>query len=167
MNKKITISMLFCCSVFLSSCDLIKTKDEYYSVNSNESDKYITMSIDCSQILENMEKLEDGLEKYIPENGIILEETKYPISANETVYDVLTRAVKENEIQLEVQGINDNSFGSVYVEGINYIYEFSCGPESGWIYKVNDEFAQYGCNSFILNDGDKVQWIYTCSLEDY
>lgn len=167
MNRKIIFPMLLCCAIILSSCDFIKTKDEYYSINSNKSDKFITMSIDCSQVLENMDMLEEGLEKYIPENGKILEETRYPISENETVYDVLLRAVKENEIQLEVQGINDNSFDSVYVEGINYIYEFSCGPESGWIYKVNDEFAQYGCNTLILNDGDKVQWIYTCNMEDF
>ncbi len=26
---------------------------------------------------------------------------------------------------------------SVYVEGINNIYEFSCGEQSGWMYEVN------------------------------
>ena len=33
-------------------------------------------------------------------------------------------------------------YNSYYVEGIGNLYEFDCGSESGWMYKVNGWFPQ-------------------------
>ena len=65
---------------------------------------------------------------------------------------------------MEYQGADENNFGSVYIQGINYLYEFSCGPLSGWMYKVNGEFPNRGCSKYELNDGDVIEWVYTCNL---
>ena len=51
------------------------------------------------------------------------------------------------------QGADKNSYGSVYVQGINYLYEFSCGPLSGWMYPVSythlpDKTEYYDGDSF-------------------
>ena len=51
-----------------------------------------------------------------------------------------------------------------YVEGINQLYEFDCGKNSGWMYSVNGEYPNYGASSYNLKDGDKVEWRYTCNL---
>ena len=77
---------------------------------------------------------------------------------------MLYRAVRANRIQFEYQGADQNSLGSVYVEGIHYLYEFSCGPTSGWVYTVNGEFPNYSCSDYVLQDGDVIQWSYTCDL---
>lgn len=42
--------------------------------------------------------------------------------------------------------------------------EFSCGALSGWMYRVNGEFPNYGCSRYRLSDGDKIEWVYTCNL---
>ena len=55
-------------------------------------------------------------------------------------------------------------YGSVYVEGINNLYEFDCGELSGWMYSVNGIYPNYGCSSYILKDGDVICWVYTCDL---
>ena len=65
---------------------------------------------------------------------------------------------------MEYQGADLNSYGSVYVQGINYLYEFSCGPLSGWMYKVNEVFPNYGSSKYELEDGDVISWVYTCDL---
>ncbi len=39
-------------------------------------------------------------------------------------------------------------YNSYYVEGIGNLYEFDCGKESGWMYKVNGRFPNYGCSSY-------------------
>ena len=65
---------------------------------------------------------------------------------------------------MEYQGSDENSYGSVYIRGINYLYEFSCGPLSGWMYKVNGEYPNYGCSKYKLKDGDVIEWVYTCDL---
>ena len=53
---------------------------------------------------------------------------------------------------------------SAYIEGIDNIYEFSCGELSGWMYRVNGEYAQVSCSDYKVKDGDKIQWSYTCDL---
>jgi hypothetical protein len=99
-------------------------------------------------------------EKYVPEDGLILPTVDVYINEGDSVFDVLDRVTKEYKIQLEY----NESPNSIYVEGINYIYEFSCGDLSGWMYAVNGEFAQVGCESYIVHDGDRIQWLYTCDF---
>lgn len=166
--KKFFIVFIVAFVTLFSACS-IKSKEEYYNYSESNisGGDSVTIEITCSSVLDNMNKLDSGLEDYIPDDGIILEKTEYQIKENDTVYSVLSRAVRENQIQIEVQGSDENALSTVYVEGINYLYEFSCGSESGWIYKVNDEYAEKGCDSFNLKDGDEIQWIYICSQEDF
>lgn len=53
-------------------------------------------------------------------------------------------------------------YGSYYVEGINHLYEFDCGKESGWTYKVNGWYPNYGSSEYSLKNGDSIVWYYTC-----
>ncbi len=146
--------------ILLTGCAKIQSKDEYYnSTEQVESEKSVLMSVNCSEILKNMDSLDSGLEKYIPEYGLIVEDKAYPIKDGETVYDLLIRVTKENRIQTESKGI----FGNREIEGINYIYNSSCGKGSHWIYKVNGEIQQPVCSDYKLKDGDIVQWIYVCN----
>ena len=36
------------------------------------------------------------------------------------------------------------------------------GNESGWMYKVNGWFPNYGCSRYALQQGDEICWMYTC-----
>ncbi len=129
--------------------------------------RYVTITIRVDSILKNWDLLDNSLqsEKYVPKNGAILKTTKYELlSDKETVWDVLQRATKEHKIQIEYQGANENIYNSVYVEGINHLYEFSAGPLSGWMYKVNGVYPNYGCSQYKLADGDVIEWQYTVDL---
>lgn len=53
-------------------------------------------------------------------------------------------------------------YNSAYIEGIGNLYEFDCGENSGWMYKVNDWFPNYGMSRYVLKNGDTVSLIYTC-----
>ena len=53
---------------------------------------------------------------------------------------------------------------SYYVEGINNIYEFSCGEQSGWMYEVNGVYPGKSCSKYDVEDGDIIKWNYTCKL---
>ncbi len=155
--------------VFVFTGTKIQSVDDYYLTHIDditEDSETVFLSIECGTILDNWENLDPALryEKYVPSDGIILEETEYVLRPNDTVYDLLDRAVRYNKIQMEYQGANENSFGSVYIKGINYLYEFSCGPLSGWMYRVNGKFPNYGCSKYELKDGDVVEWVYTCDL---
>lgn len=141
--------------------------EEYYSTHPDyipKDSKKVTVSIECKTLLDNMKNLENGLEKYVPKDGIILKKTEFALNDNDTVFDVLQRVTKYKKIQMEYQGADLNQYGSVYIEGINHLYEFSCGELSGWVYSVNNTFPSRGCSSYTLKDGDSIAWQYTCDL---
>lgn len=119
-----------------------------------------TIEIRCDTILNNMDKLTSGKEGYVPSDGTILRKTTVGFNEGETVFDVLQRACNSKGIQMEASW--SPAYGSSYIEGINHLYEFDCGPQSGWMYKVNGWFPNYGCSSYKLKDGDSIVWLYSC-----
>lgn len=120
-----------------------------------------TIEIRCDTILDNMGNLTQGKEGYVPSNGKILSTVKVSFEEGETVFDVLKRVCSMAGIQLEYSWTP--MYNSYYIEGINNLYEFDCGAESGWMYKVNGWFPNYGCSSYTLKDGDVIVWCYTCN----
>ena len=119
-----------------------------------------TIEIRCDTILNNMGDLKKGLDEFVPSDGTILPTTTVTFTQGESVFDVLKRICDEYGIQIEYTWTT--KYGSTYIEGINYLYEFSCGQQSGWMYKVNGWFPNYGCSKYILDDGDEIVWCYTC-----
>ena len=147
----------------------IQSVDEYYLTHMEditEDSETVTISIRCDTILDNWNQLDKQLrsEKYVPSDGVILKESTYVLRPGDTVYDILNRACRYNKIQMEYQGADYNSYGSVYIRGIHYLYEFSCGPLSGWQFQVNGKFPGVGCSNYKLEDKDRIEWIYTCDL---
>lgn len=153
--------------IFVFSGTKIQTVDEYYLTHIDdirEDSETIYLTIRCDTILDNWNDLDPALkyEKYVPSDGVILMRTEYVLRKGDTVYDVLDRAIRHNQIQMEC--IYSQNYGSIYVQGINHLYEFSCGELSGWMYMVNGEFSNYGCSKYELKDGDEIVWCYTCDL---
>lgn len=120
-----------------------------------------TIAIYCDTILDNMENLDAGKDSYVPSSGVILGTTTVTFTEGETVFDVLKRVCNQNGIQLEYS--YTPMYESYYVEGINNLYEFDCGNESGWMYKVNGWFPNYGCSEYELSEDDVIVWCYTCN----
>ena len=119
-----------------------------------------TIEIRCDTILNNMQDLKPGLDVYVPDSGTILPTTTITFTEGETVFDVLKRICDARGIQIEYS--YTPMYGSYYVEGINNLREFDCGQQSGWMYKVNGWFPNYGCSEYILDAGDEIVWCYTC-----
>lgn len=121
-----------------------------------------TISISCSTILDNMDKLDSAKKSFVPSSGWILKKTTVTFEEGESVHDVLKRVCKNKGIHMESS--YTPIYDSAYIEGINQIYEFDCGSESGWMYKVNGWFPNYGCSQYKVSDGDNIAWVYTCDL---
>ena len=121
-----------------------------------------TFSIECSTILNNLDDLDPDKRELVPSNGVILAPTKVTFYEGESVFDVLQRVCKENNIHLESSWTP--VYNSAYIEGINNLYEFDCGELSGWMFRVNGWYPNYGCSRYQLVDGEVVEWRYTCDL---
>lgn len=119
-----------------------------------------TILVECSTIFDNINKLDKSIKEFVPESGIILDKKEVDILDGDSVYDVLNRELKKENILMEASFTGK----SAYVEGIDNIYEFSCGKQSGWMYCVNGEYPGTSCSSYKLKDGDVVEWHYTCDL---
>jgi hypothetical protein len=121
-----------------------------------------TLTVRCDTILENIGHLNSAKLELLPPDGQILAETAVAFAAGENVFDMLKRTLREQGIHLEF--VETPLFASAYVEGIGNLYELDCGPLSGWMFRVNGEFATQGCSLCPLKAGDKVEWLYTCDL---
>ena len=110
--------------------------------------------------MENLEN--EAVKPYIPADGVILAATEVKYTPGETVFDVLLRVTRDNGVQMEFR--EDALYSGAYIGGINYLYEFDGGPLSGWMYKVNEQFPNYGCGRYEVADGDVIVWLYTCDL---
>lgn len=121
-----------------------------------------TLSIRCDEILKNMDLLNKNKVSLVPKNGIIYQEKTIVFSKGESVFDVLLRETKKSRIHMEFESVP--LYNSNYIEGINNLYEFDCGEGSGWMYKINGWFPNYGASRYQLKDGDKIEWHYTLDL---
>ena len=103
--------------------------------------------ISCKTVLSNKSALQSNYQ--VPAGGKIYEK-KMEFEEGDTVMDVLKRT-----------GV-DIDISKGYVAGIDGLYEFDCGKNSGWMYRVNGKFPNYMAGKCKLHDGDKVEWLYTC-----
>ena len=121
-----------------------------------------TVSIDCSTILDNMDKLKRGKEGLIPSDGILLAKTEVQYEEGDTVFTMLKRELKSRKMHYDFEG----SGSAAYLTGLCNIYEFDCGKLSGWEFAVNGSFPSVGMGVYKLSPGDSVALIYTCDLGD-
>ena len=98
----------------------------------------------------------------VPEDGWILKPVSVEAQEGESAFSLLQRVCRDNKIHMEFS--MTPIYNSAYIEGIANLYEFDVGNESGWMFRVNDWFPNYGCSRYVLKDGDTVEWVYTCDL---
>ena len=139
--------------------------EEAYETQENPQQENInscTFSITCKEILENTDKLDSSKSFDIPSDGIILSPAEIEFEDGASVFDILSKAVRENSIHMEFSKTPGTN--SVYIEGIANIYEFDCGSLSGWMYTVNGDVPMVSASDYIITDGDIVEFIYVCSF---
>lgn len=128
----------------------------------NPQTYHCTMEIYCTTLLNEENIDNEAIIPYIPEDGVLLAQTTIEFTEGENAFDVLIKACRANDIHYDFR--EDSMYSGAYIEGIGYLYEFDGGPLSGWMYKVNGQFPNYGCKRYIVQDGDAIVWMYTCDL---
>ena len=121
-----------------------------------------SLEVRCDNLLQNLAKMAPGKAELVPENGILLETREVEFTPGQSVFDVFRKVLREEKIHFEY--VDASAYDSVYIEGIGNIYEFDCGPQSGWMYSVNNVYPGLGCSAYTLADGDVIVFRYTCDL---
>ena len=121
-----------------------------------------TFSIRCDTILDNLDQLDPAKGELVPADGVLLAETQVPLEEGDTPFSLLQELTRANGIHLEFSFTPGT--GSAYVEGISNLYQFDCGPLSGWLFLVNGASPSVSCSDYVLSDGDVVEWAFTCDM---
>lgn len=134
------------------------------SITADGTETYTcTLSVRCDTILNNIDRLDPEKTALVPADGVIFAASNVISYAGESVFNVLQREMKQAGIHMDFK--NMPVYNSAYIRGIGNLYEFDCGELSGWLYKVNgDWLPNYGCSRYVLQNGDVVEWVYTCDL---
>ena len=121
-----------------------------------------TLEIRCDTLLENLDRLSPGKAALVPGDGILLAKTTVTFAPGETVFDVLSRVLREKQLHFEY--VDARAYGSAYIEGIGNLYEFDCGDQSGWLFFVNGISPGLGCTAYAVENGDEILFAYTCDM---
>ena len=121
--------------------------------------KTVTIAISCKTAINNGLNKKPGV-SHLPSNGIILQNMKVEFSEGDTVFDILVKVTRKKGIHMEYRGSGSNT----YIEGINNLYEFDGGSNSGWMYSVNGVYPNYGVGAYKVKSSDVIKFNYTCNL---
>jgi len=114
----------------------------------------VQLRIDCAAVASDADPA-----LQLPADGILFFSDSTPFFAGESVFDLVRRTCMDNRIAFEFTGTTGK-----YIEGIANLYEMDYGPLSGWMFFVNGENRQIACDGYPLQDGDCVEWYYTCDM---
>lgn len=123
---------------------------------------YVTLSVRADTILNNMHLLSEYKHELVPANGVIFPATQVRVEEGESVFEVLQREMRR--VGIHMSSRFTPALNSAYVEGIQNLFEFDVGPLSGWMYRVNGVFPNFGSSQYILSAGDVIEWVYTVDL---
>ena len=98
----------------------------------------------------------------LPKDGVIYETKEVKFTEGESCFDILERELKNAGILIESSITPATK--SVYIEGINNLYEFDCGKQSGWMYTVNGDVPNVSCSEYKIKENDEIKFQYTCNL---
>lgn len=116
-----------------------------------------SLSINCAAVLADLADFDPNKIELLPEDGMLLAVTEVKFSQGETALELIKRECQARGIHFEVSADG-------YIKGIGNIYEFDCGDVSGWLYKVNGEFAVQGASDYQVQPGDALEWFYSCDF---
>lgn len=137
---------------------VVETIAEPETTEEEVEENAVSLTVDCTDVLANMDSLKAEKHGIIPQKGIIYANSKVEIQEGDSVFDVLKRALTSSGVHLEFS--LTPVYNSAYIEGIGNLYEFDCGERSGWKYSVNGEFPRVGCSDFKVNLSDKIVFFY-------
>lgn len=93
--------------------------------------------------------------------GMLVPATQLPYERNvtKTVFDVTMELCESRGIAVVYSGSVKRN--NIYIEGIGEFHCDALGGSRGWVYYVNGAFPSIPVSSYVLKDGDIIEWQYT------
>lgn len=133
-----------------------KAKETTTAKTTSSSTVTCYVTIEYTAILDNMDKLKEGHEKYVNQSGYALSKEKVTVKNGSSAYQAVKTACDNNGIKVSTTG----SGKKVYISGFGNIDEKDCGSASGWTYYVNGYFPPKSCGAYTVSNGDEIRFLY-------
>ena len=160
MKRIVNCSILVLIFALLCSCG--KTDKVDVADTNGDGKLTCTLEVRCDTLLKNLDQMTTEKAALVPEDGTLLAVTEVEFTGGNSVFDVFRQVLRNEKLHFEY--VDASAYDSVYIEGIGNLYEYDCGPQSGWMYSVNGVYPGLGCSAYTLADGDVVVFSYTCDL---
>ena len=167
--KRLCAMLLLICIVF---CACGRTAETLTTTAISPGAETCTLSIACTTLCGNS-ALPAEKAPFVPQDGYILRNVTMEILDGDTVFDILRRACAENTCDADCRFCRGGialetsytpGYSTYYVQGIHQLYEKDCGARSGWMFRVNGTFPNVGAGTYSVQNGDCIEWLYTCSM---
>ncbi|WP_206460082.1 S-layer homology domain-containing protein [Anaerovorax sp. IOR16] len=93
------------------------------------------------------------------DSGTWISKTPVTVKSDATVYHVFTKVLDDKGFTYE--GASRGYVSSITNKSGTTLEEFSKGPNSGWLYKVNEELPLISLTKYDLSEGDSIVYYYT------
>ncbi|AVR00055.1 hypothetical protein OBCHQ24_13890 [Oceanobacillus iheyensis] len=120
--------------------DKSKEKKQDPPKKPEEPSSYVTFSVDARDI-----------------KGQIVPQTRVERKEGDTILDITRRVLKQKGIQFSVTGSNSTA----YVQGIDNLYEFDEGQNSGWMIRLDGALIKQSAGATPVQYGQVIYWFYT------
>ena len=160
MKRIVTVIVFVLLLGMLAGCG--RTRSAQVADVNGDGKLTCTLEVRCDTLLGKLDQMTKEKAALVPENGSLLDTVEVDFAGGESVFDVFRKVLREEKIHFEY--VDASAYDSVYIEGIGNIYEFDCGPQSGWMFSVNGIYPGLGCSAYTLADGDVIVFNYTCDL---
>lgn len=156
--KRLSFIILSCSLLLITGCQSSSQKE-------NKSNDHVTVSIHVKPIFDHEEELKDNKKEYVPDDGMVLTSEMVNFEEGDTIMNVLKKAAKQQNVVIDFEAGAQSSTGSSFIKGINQIYNGDCGAMSGWMYKVNGEWAEVPADQMKAEKQQNIEWVFICDYE--
>ena len=130
-----------------------------------DPDGYVTISIEDNGVRPADAEYDDEA-LYSTALGTLIQDTEVPFVEGDTAATVTMRLLDAIGLEYTYEEGYLSSLNNFELNGTYYptLAEFDAGSKSGWMYRLNNWFANQGASAFVVSDGDVIDWMYTCQL---
>ncbi len=165
LNIKNFTIIILCLTILFSftGCLNIESVSSHNEKESGKADKIIlqngegikiTLNVKCDTLLN-----EKDVTDYTGKNGILIS-SEYTVKKGSTAFEVLKAVCTSSKMTLNYGGTGDTT----YITSINGIDEKEYSEYSGWCFEVNGEYPSMSCASYVLKEGDTIDFYYITSF---
>ncbi|OON97388.1 MAG: hypothetical protein ATN36_03635 [Epulopiscium sp. Nele67-Bin005] len=143
--------------------DLMATEQSHYALVSyerlleNQTSLYNMRDVNIDHSTESTGTITLSIEKRTIGKGDTLSISDLEFTIGQTAWDIIYQEATKHNLDMTYTDI----YGGIYIQSINGDGEFDYGPQSGWLYYINNDMPMVALDEYTLANNDTLRLIYS------